>query len=107
MSSSIKIKINKVIPLDDFPYSKAEPYVVNDTKYVPSPTRLDENYTGYPMYLMLTITLPTLNHDFEYLKVDVNALPIRFVLKIFSLPSWPTASIKHLRTWQRMTANEK
>ena len=67
----IKVKINKVVPFEDLRFSKSEPYVVKDKKYVPAPTRVDENYTGVNLYFLLTFTLPSLDHDYEYLKVDV------------------------------------
>ena len=36
----LKAKINKVVPLSDFAKSRSEPYVVNNKKYVPAPTRI-------------------------------------------------------------------
>ena len=66
-----KVKINKIIPYDKVPKSKTEPLVINGENYAMAPTRLEENYTGFTIYLHLIVILPDA-HDYEYLKVDVS-----------------------------------
>lgn len=38
--------------------------MVDDKKYVNAPTNLQENSTGFPLYLYLIIILPEANHDY-------------------------------------------